>query len=103
MSRQSLVPRMIGLVIVVVVGVYYIVFDVLQYRVTSQPFAVTVFMPSAGGLYSGADVTYRGVTVGTVTSLDLSANQVAVKIGIDPGEQHSRQRPGARQAALGSR
>jgi phospholipid/cholesterol/gamma-HCH transport system substrate-binding protein len=78
---------MIGLVIVIVVGVWYIVFDVLQYRLVSQPFAVTVLMPSAGGLYSGADVTYRGVTVGTVTSLDLSANQVAVKIGVDPGER----------------
>src|ERR1700722_17285341 len=87
MSRQGLIPRMVGLVIVVIVGVYYIVFDVLQYRVVSQPFAVTVLMPSAGGLYSGADVTYRGVTVGTVTSLDLSANHVAVKIGIDPGQK----------------
>jgi phospholipid/cholesterol/gamma-HCH transport system substrate-binding protein len=86
-SRRSLLPRMIGLVVVVVVGVYYIVFDVLGYRVTSQPFAVTVLMPSAGGLYSGADVTYRGVTVGTVTALDLSASHVAVKIGIDPGNE----------------
>jgi phospholipid/cholesterol/gamma-HCH transport system substrate-binding protein len=65
--------------------VYYIVFDVLQYRVTSQPFAVTVLMPSAGGLYTGADVTYRGVMVGTVTALDLSAKQVKVVIGVDPG------------------
>jgi phospholipid/cholesterol/gamma-HCH transport system substrate-binding protein len=87
MSRGSLVPRMVGLLVVVVVGVWYIFFDVLQYRVISQPFAVTVLMPSAGGLYSGADVTYRGVTVGTVTALNLSASQVAVKIGIDPGER----------------
>jgi phospholipid/cholesterol/gamma-HCH transport system substrate-binding protein len=78
---------MIGLVIVVAVGVYYIVFDVLQYKIVSQPFAVTVLMPSAGGLYSGADVTYRGVDVGTVTALDLRANQVAVKIGINAGER----------------
>lgn len=78
---------MIGLIIVVVVGVYYIVFDVLQYKIVSQPFTVTVLMPSAGGLYSGADVTYRGVDVGTVTALDLSANQVAVKIGIHSGER----------------
>ena len=86
MSRRSLVPRMIGLVIVIVVGVYYIVFDVLQYRVVSQPFTVTVLMPSAGGLYTGADVTYRGVQVGTVTALDLNARHVAVKLAIDPGE-----------------
>ena len=72
---------MIALAVVIVVGVYYIVFDVMQYHVTSQPFAVTVLMPSAGGLYSGADVTYRGVQVGTVTALDLDPGNVAVKLG----------------------
>jgi phospholipid/cholesterol/gamma-HCH transport system substrate-binding protein len=86
MSR-SLVPRMIALAVVIVIGVYYIVFDIMQYRVTAQPFGVTVLMPSAGGLYSGAAVTYRGVQVGTVTALDLSAAHVAVKIGIGAGQQ----------------
>ena len=85
MSRNSLVPRMIGLLLVVVVGVYYIVFDVLHYNVISQPFTVTVVVPSAGGLYSGADVTYRGVQIGTVSALDLSAKQVDVQLSIDPG------------------
>jgi phospholipid/cholesterol/gamma-HCH transport system substrate-binding protein len=86
MSR-SLVPRMIALAVVIVVGVYYIVFDVMQFRVAAQPFPVTVLMPSAGGLYTGADVTYRGVQVGTVTALDLNPGDVAVKIGIDAGQQ----------------
>jgi phospholipid/cholesterol/gamma-HCH transport system substrate-binding protein len=85
MSR-SLVPRMIALAAVIVVGVYYIVFDVMQYRVTSQPFAVTVRMPSAGGLYTGADVTYRGVQVGTVTDLDLRPGDVDVTLGIEAGQ-----------------
>src|ERR1700726_47117 len=86
MSRR-LIPRMIALLIVIVLGVYYIVFDVLQVRVASQPFQVTVLMPIAGGLYTGANVTYRGVQVGRVTALDLSATQVAVKLGINPGQQ----------------
>jgi phospholipid/cholesterol/gamma-HCH transport system substrate-binding protein len=85
MSR-SLMPRMIALAVVIVVGVYYIVFDVMQYRVASPPMAVTVLMPSAGGLYAGADVTYRGVQVGTVTALDLHPGDVAVKLGIDAGQ-----------------
>ncbi len=84
--NSTLLPRMIALLVVIVLGVYYIVFDVLQVRVLSQPFAVTVLMPSAGGLYTGAAVTYRGVQVGKVTALDLSRNQVAVVLGIDPGE-----------------
>src|SRR5580700_371344 len=85
--RRSLVPRMVALAVVIVVGVYYIAFDVMQYRVAAQPFPVTVLMPSAGGLYTGADVTYRGVQVGTVTALDLNPGDVAVKIGIDAGQQ----------------
>src|SRR5580658_607583 len=85
MSR-SLMPRMIALAVVIAVGVYYIAFDVMQYRIASPRFAVTVLMPSAGGLYTGADVTYRGVDVGTVTALDLNPRYVAVKLGIDPGQ-----------------
>src|SRR5580704_13807372 len=85
--NQHLLPRMIALAVVIVVGVYYIVFDVMRYHVASQPFAVTVLMPSAGGLYAGADVTYRGVQVGTVTALDLHPGDVAVKLGIDAGQR----------------
>ncbi len=84
--KQNLLPRMIALAIVIVVGIYYIAFDVMQYHVTSQPFPVTVLVPSAGGLYTGADVTYRGVQVGTVTALDLDPRDVAVKLAIRAGE-----------------
>jgi phospholipid/cholesterol/gamma-HCH transport system substrate-binding protein len=84
--NNKLLPRMIALVVVVVVGVYYIVFQVMQYHVVSRPFPVTVLMPSAGGLYSGADVTYRGVQVGTVTALDLRAGGVGVRVSIDAGQ-----------------
>src|ERR1700722_357539 len=85
--KQNLLPRMIALAVVIVVGVYYIVFDIMQYHVTSQPFPVTILVPSAGGLYTGADVTYRGVQVGTVTALDLNPGNVAVKLAIRAGEQ----------------
>ena len=85
--NSKLLPRMLALVVVVFLGVYYIAIDVLQYRVTSQPFPVTVLMSSAGGLYSGADVTYRGVQVGKVTALDLGPTEVSVKLGINAGSR----------------
>jgi phospholipid/cholesterol/gamma-HCH transport system substrate-binding protein len=84
--NSRLAPRMIALLLVIVLGVWYIVFNVLGYSVTSQPFPVTVMMPSAGGLYAGANVTYRGVPVGTVSALDLSTQAVAVQLSIDSGE-----------------
>jgi phospholipid/cholesterol/gamma-HCH transport system substrate-binding protein len=77
---------MIALLLVIVLGVWYIVFNVLGYSVTSEPFPVTVMMPSAGGLYAGANVTYRGVPVGTVAALDLSTQAVAVQLNINSGE-----------------
>ncbi|HEV2361176.1 MAG TPA: MlaD family protein [Acidimicrobiales bacterium] len=86
MSR-SLIPRFVALVLVLALGIYYIVFQVLGVSVGSRPMAVTVLMPEAGGLYPGANVTYRGVQVGTVTSLDLSTTDVAVRISIDQGQQ----------------
>jgi phospholipid/cholesterol/gamma-HCH transport system substrate-binding protein len=86
MSR-SLVPRMVALALVVVVGVWYIAFDVLHFRIAAHPIGVTVEMPTAGGLYAGAGVTYRGVQVGTVTALDLSPTHVSVQVSLDPGER----------------
>ncbi len=85
--NRTLIPRLIALLAVIVLGVYYIVFDVLDVHVTSQPFSVTVDMPNAGGLYPGANVTYRGVQVGTVSSLSISPRQVQVQLSIDPGKQ----------------
>ncbi|MGD0084344.1 MAG: MlaD family protein [Acidimicrobiales bacterium] len=79
-------PRMIALLAVIAIGVYYIAFDVLRFSVDSPRLAVTVVMPSAGGLYSGANVTYRGVQVGTVSALDLSPQDVTAKLSIYPGE-----------------
>src|SRR5271166_1381916 len=35
---------------------------------------VTVELPAAGGLYRFSNVTYRGVEVGKVTSVELTAN-----------------------------
>lgn len=84
MNRQ-LLPRMLALVVVTILGVYFIAIDVMQYRIGTPRFTVTAYMPNAGGLYPGADVDYRGVGVGNVTSLDLSTTGVAVKVGINPG------------------
>jgi phospholipid/cholesterol/gamma-HCH transport system substrate-binding protein len=84
---RSLVPRMVALLVVIVVGVWYIAFDVLQYHVAAHDATVTVEMPSAGGLYVGAGVTYRGVQVGTVSALDLGQRDVAVRVTIDGGRQ----------------
>jgi phospholipid/cholesterol/gamma-HCH transport system substrate-binding protein len=83
--RWSLAPRLIALAAVVVLGFYYIGTDVLGLQVGDQPYVVTVMLPRAGGIYTEANVTYRGVPVGTVQNLDLSQSGVAVKLAIKRG------------------
>lgn len=77
--------RMIALAVVVVAGLYYILFDAIGITVFSQPYRVSVIMPAAGGIYSQAYVTYRGVEVGRVSSLHLERNRVVVHLAIDHG------------------
>lgn len=84
MSR-GLATRLIALAIVVVLGLYYIVFDVLRTRVLSRPYSVSVVLPTAGGIYPDASVTYRGVTVGKVVSLQLRPKSVVAHLAIRNG------------------
>jgi phospholipid/cholesterol/gamma-HCH transport system substrate-binding protein len=77
--------RLLLLVVIVAVGFFYIAFDVLQYRIGAQPFPVEVRLPRAGGLFAGGYVSYRGVEVGRVTSLQLQPDGVTAHLSIDPG------------------
>jgi phospholipid/cholesterol/gamma-HCH transport system substrate-binding protein len=72
-------------VVVAIVGVSFITFDVLGYRVGAQPFPVTVMLPKGGGLYSDGFVTYRGVDVGRIQSLTLAPGGAKAVVDIDPG------------------
>jgi phospholipid/cholesterol/gamma-HCH transport system substrate-binding protein len=78
-------PRLIALALVVVLGFGYILLDVFGWRLGAQRYDVTVVLARAGGIYPTADVTYRGVAVGKVLSLQLTPTDVLVKIGINPG------------------
>jgi phospholipid/cholesterol/gamma-HCH transport system substrate-binding protein len=77
--------RLIAFLGVFLVGLYFIGYDVLNYRLGAQPFAVTALVPAASGLYPGASVDYRGVVVGHVTSLVLSPTGVKLELAISPG------------------
>ncbi|HEY2576504.1 MAG TPA: MlaD family protein [Streptosporangiaceae bacterium] len=46
-------------------------------------YTVKMYLPEGGGLYDSANVTYRGVSVGRVGSMDLTANGVVVNLDIN--------------------
>lgn len=66
-------------------GLLYVWFPVLEYRVGTQPYDLTLAMPRGGGLYAGGFVAYRGVDIGRISSLGLSAGGVDAHLAINPG------------------
>lgn len=82
---RALLGRMIALGVVVALGTFYIVVEVLGIHPGAQPFRVTVIAPSAGGVYPGAVVSYRGVPVGKVDRLDLRTDSVHIEVALRPG------------------
>jgi phospholipid/cholesterol/gamma-HCH transport system substrate-binding protein len=85
--RRSPALRMLALVVLLLVSSYYIAFDVAGWRIGRQDFHVTVLMPRGGGIYTEADVTYRGVTVGRVVRIRLEPKGVQVVAEIYPNER----------------
>ena len=84
MSR-SILARLIALLVITVAGAYYIAFDAVGVHVVSKPYHIKVVMPTAGGIYPDAYVTYRGVEVGKVSSLQLQQNDVVAVLAINHG------------------
>ncbi|MDQ2728921.1 MAG: MCE family protein [Actinomycetota bacterium] len=84
MSR-SMGYRLIALLVVAILGVYYIAFDAVGIRLWGGPYTIKVQLPAAGGIYSHAAVTYRGVEVGKVTALHLRPDNVVVDLAINNG------------------
>ncbi len=84
MSR-SMGYRLIALLVVAILGVYYIAFDAVGIRLWGGPYMIKVQLPAAGGIYSHAAVTYRGVEVGKVTALHLHPSNVVVDLAINHG------------------
>ena len=62
----------LGVLLVLAVSVFYLFAAVLNQPLTSRPVELTVELKSAGGLFEGSAVTYRGVKVGKVTGIELT-------------------------------
>lgn len=84
MSR-SILSRMIALVVVTILGLYYILFDAVGIKLTNQPYTIHAVLPVGGGIYKDAGVTYRGVQIGKVSGLHLKPDRVVVDLAIRHG------------------
>lgn len=79
------------------VGARYAQLDRLLF---DDSYEVTASFVDSGGIFAGAEVTYRGLTVGRVDSLKLTDEGVDVVLAIDNGQD---QIPAETEAVVGNR
>ncbi|AYJ48341.1 MCE family protein [Rhodococcus sp. P1Y] len=98
---QLLIFVVVAVIGTVFIGAKYVRLDTLlgygQYRVTAQ-------FADSGGIFTNAEVTYRGVPVGTVGALSLTRNGIGVELLLDtsgPGIPTSALAVVANRSAIG--
>ena len=78
--RVQLVIFLVGtLVAMTFIGINYARVD----RLFGSGYTVTVEMAESGGIFTTADVTYRGVSIGRVTDMWLDGDGVKVEVHVD--------------------
>jgi phospholipid/cholesterol/gamma-HCH transport system substrate-binding protein len=81
-KAQLMIFALITLVGVSFVGARYARLDRL---LMDESYSVVAHFPDSGGIFTGAEVAYRGVTVGQVSDLNLTGKGVDVVLSIDNG------------------
>ena len=70
-------------------------------KIAGGSYVVSADLAQSGGIFVGAEVTYRGVTVGKVEALRLSGDGVAVDARLDRGTEIPKDTTGRRREPLG--
>ncbi|MEH3140665.1 MAG: MlaD family protein [Mycobacterium kyogaense] len=78
--RQLMIFAVLTVVSITVLGTYYLRLPAL---VGIGRYSVAVALPSSGGLYPTANVTFRGSTIGTVTSVEPVSGGVRAVLSLD--------------------
>ncbi|MCX6395944.1 MAG: MCE family protein [Propionibacteriales bacterium] len=80
--RDRLWQSFFGVVLVLLITVSYLFNSVLDTPLLGGTKVVKVEMPATGGLFEGSAVTYRGVKIGKVRTIELTDTGVVATIGI---------------------
>ncbi|MGE0299766.1 MlaD family protein [Pseudonocardia sp.] len=85
MITRTMWLQLLGFALVALIGVGYVGFRYAGFEnlLGSATYPVTVRMTDPGGIFTGADVTYRGVSVGRVGPLRLTADGLEMTLDID--------------------
>lgn len=79
--------QLLAFALVTAIGVSYVgaSYAGLADRVFNRPFTVRAQFADSGGIFTGAEVTYRGVPVGRVGALRLTSDGVSVELRLKKG------------------
>lgn len=82
--RQPLpVARLVAFALVGLFCLGYLLFNVVGAKTFEGQFHVAVQLPATGGLFPGSQVTYRGVPIGTVSSIDVNPAKTGVVAALE--------------------
>src|SRR4029079_12525857 len=85
MSTSRTKIQLLIFVLITLLGVSYVGarYARLDRLVVDDTYTVVAHFPDSGGIFAGGEVTYRGVRVGQVSSLELTNEGVDVNLDID--------------------
>jgi len=79
--------RLLAFLVLSAVGIVYVASNFLGLtdRVLGRGLTVDATLPSSGGLFTGSEVTYRGVKVGKITAMDVTPQGLRVRMSLKDG------------------
>jgi phospholipid/cholesterol/gamma-HCH transport system substrate-binding protein len=81
--RRTVKIQLAAFVGIFVLGILYAGFSLVGLDAIRRPYVVHVELAASGGIFTGAEVTYRGVRVGVVGPMRLSSDGVVADLKID--------------------
>lgn len=90
MIRRTVKIQLVAFVVITVLGVLYAGFDLIGFNKLDPPYVVKARFAASGGIFTNAEVTYRGVQIGRVGDLRLTPDGVEVDLRIEPDRKVPR-------------
>jgi phospholipid/cholesterol/gamma-HCH transport system substrate-binding protein len=87
--RHSVKFRIAAFLTLSAVGIVYIAGSYLGFvdRILGRGITVQATLPDSGGLFEGSEVTYRGVKIGEVATMEPTREGVLLDLALEDGTQ----------------
>src|SRR3954469_250001 len=88
MIRRTVKVQLAAFIVISLVGIFYVGSNYVGLHLFSAgPYTVNLQLASSGGIFSNAEVTERGVTVGRVGAMHVTEDGIVVQLKIDHGKK----------------